>query len=88
MDKPDGEYDEINEPLGVSFVGRTEVGEKGQWLECKTKLDLLIDDFESPANTPGKKWFDTVDLLICDQVDDQRTGYELEVIDKDNRSDC
>ena len=58
-----------------------------QWLEFKKTSDLLVDDFNKKAGDSGKKWFVTVNLLVCQKVDDATDEYTIEQISGDNVSE-
>jgi hypothetical protein len=44
----------------------------------------LVSDIESVPGAQAKKWFTTINLLICQKVDDAADGYSIEPITADN----
>ena len=71
------EYNTTENPLGVRFAGKSSINLTGQWLEYKKSADELIVDFISQEGASGKKWYDTVQLLICDKIEGEFEGFEV-----------
>jgi hypothetical protein len=74
------EYNVSSNPLGVRFAGKPSINLTGQWLEYKKSADELIADFNSQEGASGKKWYDTVQLLICDKMEGEFEGFEVSEI--------
>lgn len=81
----DTEFNESHCPLGLSFSGgRDQIRRRSQWVEYKQNLDQFVSDCGSNEGDSSKKWFQTVNLLVCQKVDDQIENFILEEITADN----
>jgi hypothetical protein len=87
LEKADGEYDASARKLGVVFAAKPKITLTGHWLEYKKSCDQLVQDFNEPDGAPSKKWYELLNLLICDEVDDQYEGYTLTEITHPNIGD-
>jgi hypothetical protein len=83
----EGEYHKENKPLGLNFGTKKNITLTGQWLEFKKSADLLRDDFVAEDGAPSKKWFELLNLLVCDQIDTQIDDYSIDAIEDNNVSD-
>ena len=70
-------------PLGIRF-GSASKKYGGKWLEYKVHADSLITDLKRNPGEPGKKWFETIDLLVCFDVDGEIEDYSIEEVVEDN----
>jgi hypothetical protein len=81
IEKAAGEYRKGTNELGVLFGVKSKITLTGQWLEYKKSCDQLVDEMELDDGSPGKKWYELLNLLVCDELDDQYDGYTLTAID-------
>lgn len=79
------EYHPDTNPLGVIFRGEN-LEYRGHWLEFKLSSDKLVEDFQKSSGDRGKKYFSTVDVLVCSQVDDSVDTYSLIPVDSEQRA--
>ena len=70
-------YEATDRPLGVNFREGAPLHSESQWLEYKISSDLLINDFNKAVGEGGKKYFTTINLLVCESVDDATDNYSV-----------
>jgi hypothetical protein len=54
----------------------------GKWLEFKTDLEDLIDDFNRPDGDPRKKYFEHVHVAVAWRVSDVPDPYDVRLFDE------
>jgi hypothetical protein len=84
LEKHAGEYEATLRKLGVVFGAKPKITLTGHWLEYKKSCDQLVQDFNDSDGSPSKKWYELLNLLVCDEVDDQYEGYTLTEISHSN----
>ncbi|MBA3842811.1 MAG: hypothetical protein H0X39_09380 [Actinobacteria bacterium] len=80
-------YDETGRPLGLIFIEGRDRHYERQWLEFKPSTDMLVADIAADAGSAAKKWFTTISLLVCENVDDALDGYTIDAITADNTNE-
>ena len=56
-----------NNKLGLKMQG--EIVYDNRWIEFKKSLSSLIEELEARDDTPGKKWFNLIDLVVVASLD-------------------